>query len=679
MYWEVIEAAFMQHWLGMQFFESHRPRTIRFRLLWLVALILLPLAGLAAWLSFKLAATERELIELNRAAVTRQLSQRADWQISRQIGVLLTLGNSQDRRGGNFDDLEQSQAALKSNFNIVRIWAFVKDGPVPGESARVIQEPEPDFYTSVLAGKSAVSVMRGEGSTAVFTIGVPIETDGRTVYGLAADIHANYLSHDLFKNSGMGQDWVAAIVDRNNHFVARSLDPERRVGQLARPELGLAAGGQKQSGVFENITLEGAVVLNAFYRSTLTAWTTVVAVPKAVIRAPLNRSIAFLTLGGIALLLITTAIATIQAQRISEPVRKLSDFAAALSEGRPYNQLDHHITELDDVRLALEKTMTKSAHLGALVASSGDAILSMGITGQILTWNSGAEKLLGYTAEEIIGKSKTMIIPKDRVAEFREEFEQVLGGNSVRLETVRLRRDGSLVDVSITSAPIHKPDGEIAAISSIIRDISDRKAAEAHVEILMRELAHRSKNQIAVIQSIANRTARTADSLADFSNVFGQRLRALADSYDLLIEQNWKSVKLADLIAKQLAIFVHPDSFNLIFHTDGPDVDLPAASTEAIGLALHELATNSVKYGAWSRPSGKVTVTWEVETDAEGTKHLDLGWVEFGGPVVAAAPDRRGFGSFVIEAMVSTTLGGSANIQFAPAGIKWHLRCPLTE
>lgn len=664
----------MSDWQGFRVFDTSQPRTIRFRLLALVTLILVPLLVLTTGLAIKLARAERTAIEVKRANVARRISERADGQVSRHIVLLNMLANSAPVGSEGLAELEKSLAKLQNQSIVVRAWAFTQDGPIPAARSTEIPEPEPGFYGRALQSNSAVSGIKGVGKAAVFSIGVPIKSGERAMYGVAAEINAAKLNNELFNESGMGEDWVGAIVDRENRFIARSLDSDRRVGQLARPELGVAAAGPVQSGVFENVTWEGAEVLNVFYRSALTNWTTVVAVPKADLTAPLDRKIGLALLGGCTLLLVAMAWVSRQARRIAEPVRNISKFAVAMSEGRPYIESNHRIVELDDVRVALEKTMTKTAHLAALVASNADAILSTDIDGKILTWNSGAENLFGYTSDEIVGQSKMILVPKNRIRELELTLEEVLEGKSVRLETVRRLRDGSLADVSISSAPIRKPDGEIIAVSFIIRDIRDRKSADAHVQLLMRELAHRSKNQIAVIQAIANRTSLDAETVEDFASSFGQRLRALAASYDLLIDQNWKGVRLGDLVRKQLQIFVQEDRANL--DTQGPVVDLPATAAEALGLALHELATNSVKYGAWSKPMGKVTVAWDIATDADGATMLQLTWAETGGPLVKS-PVRKGFGSIVIEKMVASSLNGSAKIDFAPGGIKWHLLCPV--
>jgi PAS domain S-box-containing protein len=374
--------------------------------------------------------------------------------------------------------------------------------------------------------------------------------------------------------------------------------------------------------MFENVTYEGVLMLNAFRRSPVTGWTSVVAVPKANLTEPLRRYIAYVSLGGAGILLLTLVLASVQAARIAEPVRNLSRGAAALVEGRKFPEAKHRIYELDEVRIAIERAIAHSAHLSALVASSGDAIMSVGLDGIIKTWNAGAEALFGYPAKEIIGQPKTLLVPKEGREEFQKQRAEVISGRSLRVESVRLRRDGTRVDVSLNLAPIRGPGGEITAISSIIHDISARKAIENHLQFLMREFSHRSKNQLAIIQAIAGQTAQSAESVDEFMGRFRTRLHGLAASHDLLVSRNWTGAPLAELVRRQLETFTDISPKNV--EITGPDLHLTFSATEAIGLALHELATNSAKYGALSDPNGKLKVAWSLEPSGSETAYVPL-------------------------------------------------------
>ncbi len=177
------------------------------------------------------------------------------------------------------------------------------------------------------------------------------------------------------------------------------------------------------------------------------------------------------------------------------------------------------------------------------------------------------------------------------------------------------------------------PDGKARRMVSIVTDVTERKAAEDHIQFLMHEISHRSKNLLMVIQSIARRTARSAGSMEEFERRFERRLQGLAASHDVLVSKNWQGAPLADLVRRQLVPFAEIEGSRV--ELAGPDVVMTAEAAQALGLAIHELATNAIKYGALSAPSGKVSVSWKFDGEAGAPPALLLNWIEQGGPPVA--------------------------------------------
>ena len=205
----------------------------------------------------------------------------------------------------------------------------------------------------------------------------------------------------------------------------------------------------------------------------------------------------------------------------------------------------------------------------------------------------------------------------------------------------------------------------------ILRDISRRMEAQAHQQFLFRELAHRLKNQLSIIQGMAGQTARGAASLSNFQQTFGERLRGLAVSTDLLLAQNWGDAPLAELVQRQVKSFV-PTGDRFLY--EGPEVSVTSDAAQAIGLALHELATNCVKYGAWSQSAGTLKILWAIE-DNGSEPRLSLTWIERGGPAVAP-PTNTGFGQIVTKQMVAQKLNGTVEICYEPEGLSWTLKIP---
>lgn len=316
-----------------------------------------------------------------------------------------------------------------------------------------------------------------------------------------------------------------------------------------------------------------------------------------------------------------------------------------------------------------------NAQLAAVVQSSMDAVMSIAPDDTVRTWNPGSEALFGYHADEIIGQPSSILYPEGEHAEYDEIYAELRLGNSVRRDAVRRRKDGTLVNVNINIAPMHAPDGTRTGFSAIIRDISDRKEHEEHLRLVMRELSHRSKNLLAVIQAMARQTARSSTDLEEFERSYSQRLQALSASHDLLVNQNWHGAPLADLLRSILLPF--DDDFGDRIELVGPSLIVTPTAAQNLALSIHELATNASKYGALSGEDGRVTIEWHLETDEDGQERLRLNWKEVGGPVVAA-PRRRGFGHLVINRMVAQALDAEVDQDFAPEGVSWTLQMPAT-
>jgi PAS domain S-box-containing protein len=220
------------------------------------------------------------------------------------------------------------------------------------------------------------------------------------------------------------------------------------------------------------------------------------------------------------------------------------------------------------------------------------------------------------------------------------------------------------------------PDGKAHRMVSIVADVTERKAAEDQIQFLMHEISHRSKNLLTVIQSIARRTARTVTTMEEFESRFGRRLQGLAASHDVLVRNDWQGAPLGDLIRQHLMPFVDLQSSRL--ELTGPDIVVTAEAAQAIGLAIHELATNAIKYGALSVPMGKVKVSWMFDSDAAAPRQLLLNWIEQNGPPVTP-PSRKGFGHIVIDDMIQRSLNGKVALEFLAHGLKWSVLISATN
>ncbi len=321
-----------------------------------------------------------------------------------------------------------------------------------------------------------------------------------------------------------------------------------------------------------------------------------------------------------------------------------------------------------------KQAQVTQAHLAAIIEAAVDGVVSVSPDGRVRSWNSGAERLFGYKAMEVIGRPGGFLVPPTLEGPGKDVFRKAMSGESVFVETIRRRKDGSDIPVSISASPMRDSRGQVIAVSIVYRDISEQKRREEHTRFIMRELSHRSKNLLAVIQAMGRQTARTSRSLEDFHARFNARIAGLARSHDLLVKQDWRGVPVTELVQGQLAPFVDRSEEQLSFA--GPALSLKPEAAQNIGLALHELATNASKHGALSSPKGRIEIHWEL-AGQEGQRRFRMTWCERGGPKVVP-PSDRGFGRTVVEIMVGRALDGEARLQWRTEGLEWHLDVPDT-
>lgn len=313
--------------------------------------------------------------------------------------------------------------------------------------------------------------------------------------------------------------------------------------------------------------------------------------------------------------------------------------------------------------------------LASIVDWSHDAIVSKDLNSTITTWNKAAERLFGYTAEEAVGSSVMMLIPDHLRGEEEDIIARIKAGTAVQTyETVRRRKDGTLVEVSLTISPIRAANGRIIGASKIARDISSARESEKRIRVLMAEVSHRVKNQFAVILSMIRETGRWTPDPAVFQQRVRERIMALARSHDLLVATDWAGTDLNALITAQLEFFENRERVIL----SGPLIALSPMAIQYLGIAFHELAANSDTYGALGRLAGRIHISWEIVTEPNGERHLSLWWRErFDDVAVLSEQVREGFGTMVLRRITPQALSGRAQLDRSPRGLTWFLSAPL--
>ncbi len=296
--------------------------------------------------------------------------------------------------------------------------------------------------------------------------------------------------------------------------------------------------------------------------------------------------------------------------------------------------------------------------------SSDDAIISKNLDGVITSWNRGAERIFGYAAGEAVGRPITIIIPEDRQGEEREILTRLRRGERIdHFETIRQRKDGNLLIMSITVSPVKNADGRIVGASKIGRDITEQQRAQKQIAVLAREAEHRSKNLLANVQAAVNLSQ--ADTPEGLKRAIQGRIQALANVHSLFAETRWIGADLRTIASHEFAPYAQSNVQRVSI--DGQALLLEPTAAQAIAVTLHELATNAVKYGALSVPAGHIDLTWTQDTAGM----LNLRWAETGGPRVAP-PNRRGFGGRIVEQMAAQ-MKGKADFDWRPEGLVFEM------
>jgi PAS domain S-box-containing protein len=289
-----------------------------------------------------------------------------------------------------------------------------------------------------------------------------------------------------------------------------------------------------------------------------------------------------------------------------------------------------------------------------------------------LRYGSASGPMFGHAGDAIVGCSDTELFAPGAGAALVALKREVLTSGEARRGEVAVEGAAGPRWYDLHVEPMRDTSGAITGLAGTVVDITERKEGEAHLRLLLRELTHRSKNLLAVIQAMARQTARHAGSTDAFLTQFGARLQALAASHDILVRESWYGASLEELLRSQLTAYVDRNDSQIAFA--GPAIALKPEAAQSLGLALHELAANAARFGALSVPEGRISIGWE-RVPAESGEALSLDWREELGPPVNGRRT-KGFGSMVIERNLASAVGAKVDLDFAPQGLHCRIVIP---
>ncbi len=681
-----------------------QPRPLWHLLVMLGCAIIAPLLLFGAYAGIRIANAQLDQVREQLMSEARTLSAGVDREIIGEIERLQALAASPSLRQGDFAEFQRQaevSLAMRQSGNIMLIDRNMQqlvDTWVPfGTHLEKTAVPEP-VERALATGKPQVTglFMRPVTKQLLFAIIVPVQIDGESRYALTRSPGQHALA-SLAAANELPPGWHAVVCDATHHIIARSEQEDAFIGKELPPSHwhGAAPGG-----AFKFMDSDGRPSLEAYVWSELTGWETAVWAPKALLEAPVRAL--WRTIGVMALLAfaLVVALALWLGWVIARSVGHAARAAIALGEGGPLPQSGTPVAEVDTLMAELRGAAARRQAAEDLLRDSerqlyaSKARLQVAIdAAQLGSWRydpshrvvSGDTrfKQIFDVAENGVGVEEIMkrVHPDDaeRVwAAFQVALDPADPKRYAHEYRVQ-RRDGEVRWVETHGLAYFEGTGRERRLVSFIgtaQDITERKRREEERKereekehLLMREINHRAKNMLSVVDAIAHQTA--TNNPEDFVERFSERIQALAANQDLLVRSDWNGVEIDDLVHAQLAPFADLIGSRIAVH--GPKLRLNAASAQAIGLALHELATNAGKYGALSTDTGRVDVCRESDGDT-----FIMSWTERDGPPVAP-PERRGFGTIVMETMTERSVDGAVDLDYAPSGVTWRLTCPAAN
>jgi PAS domain S-box-containing protein len=289
--------------------------------------------------------------------------------------------------------------------------------------------------------------------------------------------------------------------------------------------------------------------------------------------------------------------------------------------------------------------------------------------------NAAYKSWFGLKPDEVLGRHMSEVLGQAAFETLQPFVRRALSGEHVTFENVVPYRRGGQRAVSGQYVPHIGSDGRVEGFFVLVTDNSERKLHEERQLLLLNELNHRVKNTLATVQSISRQTLRNAPNAQAAGAALDARLIALSNAHNVLTREGWSGADLVEIIDQSIAPFSGPGSSAGRFVRHGPNSKLKPRAALALSLALHELATNAVRYGALSAEAGRVEIGWSAD---EGSGRFDLNWSESAGPEVNP-PQKRGFGSRMIEWGLAQDFGGSVSLSFAPSGVVCKIFAPLEQ
>ena len=670
------------------------------------------LAGISLW---NLAETERQRIQTESLQVVRELSGDVDRKIESLSEILKVVAVSSALDRADFNAFQAELDAILPRTGLaIRLRRNGAETLLAAGAARDGQQirlnatdiarlkarsttgaSQTLILSDLREGEAGADGTRSESFLALRLPLWPAAGDSAgEAYELQADIPVSVFRRVLLDNYD-GAD-IVSIIDNNNRVIARTVDQDKFVGRVATKDLIAATTGAE--GTWIGTTLDGRQIFGAYVRGVRSGWRIAIGVSRRQLSMPFQQSILLFVVIATTLIGLAVAIALLLGRRLTGAMRQLTNSAAAVGRGEVSQTIETPVTEVNRVGAELaSSSMTLVSQTNELAANEArrkaiyetdpvGIVVAEAPSGRIIEGNQAATTIFRYPiihSKSFEDYDQWIAFHADgsRVESHEYPLYRVIHGGEERpeLECHALRGDGTKAWVRIIGAPIRDPSNALTGGLVAIVDIDAAKRAEDDQRLMNRELHHRVKNTLATVLAITNLTTRSTTNIASFRKSFADRILSLSRTHTLLIEKSWAQIPLRALIDGEIEPYVEQNSGQVI--VQGDDLALPSDTALALGMAFHELTTNAVKYGALSRESGTLTISWTIddpsgeEGHVPGSGTVRLSWIERGGPIVTP-PESRGFGSQLLQQILARQLKGDVKMNFDPAGLEVYINVP---
>ena len=648
--------------------------------LFLVALVL----AAALLLVSEVERASRQQAEQQLLATTRALSLVVDGELKRYEGILRVLATSERVAERDWAALDaQGRRMLPED----DAWLVVSDRSgrqlvntrLPAGARLPEGGASPaDMWRELASSDSRIcNLARGRIEANILCVDVAAPSPGPPEFALSVIMRPAQLT-TILQRQRVPEGNFATVLDRRGIVVWRNVGGERFIGGPATQDIRDALQSRRE-GVQESHSLEGVPTVAAFSRSPYSGWTFIVAVPRSALRASADALPLALTAAAV-LILIAAAIGLIAGRRLTQAMSSLAKSADAIEQGAVPKHEATGFAEIDSVGSALEAAIQarklSEDRYRRIFEQSSDLILTADLNQTITDCNESAAAAVGVPRELAIGRNIAEFVSPEDFSRTTEMLTRKLKGGGTTQYDVRVRNNqGEWLYWEINSGLLHDTDGTSVGLHVVGRDVTERKRSDERQQLLINELNHRVKNTLAIVQALAHQSFKGERASEEEKAAFAARLATLASAHNLLTRESWEPVGLEQVIETTVEAVCGNDTGR--HRAEGPPVILPPQSAVSLAMAIHELCTNAVEYGALSSPNGRITTRWRIE-GREGKERLHLEWIEQGGPPVAP-PTRKGFGTRMIERALAADLDAAVQLDFRPEGLVCRVDAPLPE